>query len=356
VRQIYCTGNALSSDRHLAIAGASARRVAVAPARSIISRWDVSRVKELVQHQKPELIKWEELPTTAPEDLEARVRMGGDVAMQAHREILRRFRPVSGSSADPGELARAAAGLRYIKDQHPHRVSLLAFGLSDPHYLCVSMAGDPIQKLNKRVEAIENRLKKLEYKGMKTTLGFTTEGRLHVISILLIQTGTLLRKAFDLFPREVGDIDNANPAEVNSMMCMGVVSLLSALDSFANLCYDLHETPSDGRSAMLQFNSYGFTSSQDDWVRGYNVKLECLTFNFETETEIKNFFNFANLVKHEFPWIGKVTWREREPRRLDIYDARNPDNGLKHNVICPVYDLIVEMVCELGQTTQHPCD
>eukprot|EP00873_Tetraselmis_striata_P034058 jgi/Tetstr1/454322/TSEL_041241.t1 len=40
------------------------------------------------------------------------------------------------------------------------------------------MAGDPIQKLNKRFDAIENRLKKLEYKGMKTTLGFTTEGRL----------------------------------------------------------------------------------------------------------------------------------------------------------------------------------
>lgn len=189
-----------------------------------------------------------------------------------------------------------------------------------------------------------------DIQGMKTTLGFTTQGRIHVISNLLIQTGTLLRKAFDLFPREVDDIDNANPAELNSMLCIGVVSLLSALDSFANLCYDLHESPTNGgRPSMLQFNTYEFTNSNDDWVRAYKIRLRSITFNVEDDAEVKNFFDFANLVKHEFPWIGKVTERTRQPKRLDIYDSQNTNNGLKHDVICPVYDIIVDMVCELGR-------
>jgi hypothetical protein len=48
--------------------------------------------KERLERQEPELIQPKKLPTTAIEDLEGRIRMGGDVAMQAYRELLRRAR------------------------------------------------------------------------------------------------------------------------------------------------------------------------------------------------------------------------------------------------------------------------
>lgn len=59
-------------------------------------------------------------------------------------------------------------------------------------------------------------------------------------------------------------------------------------------------------------------------------------------------------MKHEFPWIGKVTQRTRHPKLLDIYDSKNTENGLKHNVICPVYDIVIDMVCELGSNHNIP--
>ena len=87
-----------------------------------------------------------------------------------------------------------------------------------------------------------------DVQGMKTTLGFSEAGRIHVLANTTIYAGTLLRKAFCMFP-EINKTENS--AELNSMLCAAAVNLLSVLDAFANLCYDLHETPSPvGRESV----------------------------------------------------------------------------------------------------------
>ena len=197
-----------------------------------------------------------------------------------------------------------------------------------------------------------------DVQGMKTTLGFSEAGRVYILVNTTIYAGSLLRRAFCMFPEAAKHTaenrKNEDIAELNSMLCVATVSLLSVLDAFANLCYDLHETPAPCGRESIQFRSHSFTNTKNEWVRSYQTKLEKDILFSINEGKPLNFFDLANFLKHELPWIGLVQCPENPEKHEDVYDTNN--RGLKCDVLCPVHKMVVSMLCTLAKDLGISCD
>jgi hypothetical protein len=143
----------------------------------------------------------------------------------------------------------------------------------------------------------------------------------------------------------IGRSGKASPAvptdlgQVNGLLFTATVMALSVLDAFASACQEISELPGQHK---VYFERYDFIHSEVAWVQGYQASIAKLVF------EGNGFFDYANRLKHERPWVGSLSTSERTGV-VDVYDSSGM--GYLYSVLVPLYTHIKGMVIRLG--VQH---
>jgi hypothetical protein len=127
--------------------------------------------------------------------------------------------------------------------------------------------------------------------------------------------------------------------QVNGLLFTATVMALSVLDAFASACQEISELPGQQK---VYFERYDFIHSEVAWVQGYQASIAKLAFDGN------GFFDYANRLKHERPWVGSLSMSERTGM-VDVYDSSGM--GYLYGVLVPLYTHIKGMVIRLG--VQH---
>jgi hypothetical protein len=133
---------------------------------------------------------------------------------------------------------------------------------------------------------------------------FTAQGGVAVISNALIRTGITVRECQRemLKPASEGEADagSCSAWAVNGFLVSAATSLQNDLDRIASFC-QFQEPSDDVDTNSVYFRSYTFSTSNFCRISILQSKIAELRFDG------KNFYDTANALKHEFPWVGQVS-------------------------------------------------
>lgn len=96
--------------------------------------------------------------------------------------------------------------------------------------------------------------------------------------------------------------ETSNTSEHNMLIFRVVTGLLSILDMVSRLCDDLAPSVLTNQSDdRIYFHKYNFHESV--WLRIHDLQSRLNLLRFDG----KSFYQIANKLKHEIPWVGRVT-------------------------------------------------
>ena len=164
----------------------------------------------------------------------------------------------------------------------------------------------------------------------------------HAGSIVLLSNALLFAtQPLDQVRHALLDRENRK-AEVNGLLFVATVLLLSVLDGIASLAQRISGLPNQ---TSVYFHSYTFVLSDLVWIQKHQHNISDMTY------ATKSFYEFANYVKHEQPWIGEPSLHPRTYIR-DVYDDEN--KGYYYDVLVVVYKEVKNMVSRLAKQYSQP--
>ncbi len=133
-----------------------------------------------------------------------------------------------------------------------------------------------------------------------------------------------------------------NPWLINGNLYSAASCLKGVLDGLANYCQ--HQVPIEEFVGVeVHFAPYRFQVSEFADLQQDKLRLEALTFGEKT------FHATCNEIKHNGPWVGSVSFPNRETTgnrgRQDLYNK----TGFVHEFMVPAYKHTVSMITKLAR-------
>jgi hypothetical protein len=121
---------------------------------------------------------------------------------------------------------------------------------------------------------------------------FTVAGGVVVVANALIHASGPLDQA----RYALSDLPPAsNSGSLNGLLYVATVMLQSVLDSVASLAQRISDLPGQNK---IYFHDYQFVHSSLVWMSKHQQKINAV------EYDGKRFYDYANFIKHEQPWVG----------------------------------------------------
>lgn len=132
-------------------------------------------------------------------------------------------------------------------------------------------------------------------------------------------------------------------AELNSLLCVSTVMLLSSLDWIASLIERC--IPTSDERIKVYFASYPFLQSGYTWIRSHQKTILDMSFDG------MSFNDFTNFVKHEQPYIGLPSL----VTQTNLYDVVDRD-GIQYvyGILIPAINQAIKIVKHVGATLAQP--
>lgn len=171
---------------------------------------------------------------------------------------------------------------------------------------------------------------------------FSIQGSILVLANALSFVAEPLHQAqISLGKLRAGD----NSAALNGYIYVATVLLQSILDGVASLAQKIQKLPGQ---QDIYFKSYQFIRAEVVWIQPIQKRLRELRYADKT------FFQCADALKHEHPWVGSVS--ERQPDGvLDVYPHSSPQSiGFVYGILDPIYKEVKGIVCRLAKSYGEP--
>jgi hypothetical protein len=196
--------------------------------------------------------------------------------------------------------------------------------IADPHMLsgwrlrCVEMSAPPASQV----------LEDSRTRGMS---GFTMEGGVVILANALVHAAQSLDEARHFLHSKEAE-SGVNNTILNGHLFSATVALYALLDSFAGLANQVTRPRQTGNVYFLdyKFMHSDFRLAIKNQKMILNLKYDKLSFR-----------DYANKVKHECPWVGRVSNDERS-MVLDVYDGVGV--GYVYGILIPIHNALVDMV------------
>jgi hypothetical protein len=167
---------------------------------------------------------------------------------------------------------------------------------------------------------------------------FTKEGGFVVVANSLMYVANPLKQAVSLLNarREVP------AAELNSLLVVSIVMLLSTLDYIASVV-EMHTSTSDA-SIKIYFSEYPFSQREFLWIKDHQKVIRNMTY------DDRSLIPYLHSIKHETPWIGLPSLDTRN----DLYDIEDGDGKrFVYDVMIPAYDVVKTIIVRLANNHFH---
>lgn len=151
--------------------------------------------------------------------------------------------------------------------------------------------------------------------------GFSVDGRCAVLQNIM----QCIIDDSELLKLEVSK-DHPDAFIYNAFIFRTITGIQNILDSVTRLCNDLYPSASRG-DANIYFNSYSFERGEVRKILYFRSKIQGLKFNK------KSFNDIANKLKHELPFVGRVTTSDIFSK-IDIFDS--DDQGFVYDFAMPI--------------------
>lgn len=112
----------------------------------------------------------------------------------------------------------------------------------------------------------------------------------------------------------------------NALVFRVMTGIQNVLDAVARYCEDQYPSTAPKADDRVYFDRYSFDREEVRTIHYLQQKIAVLTFGGKT------FYHMANYLKHEMPWVGRVTISDTA-QKVDILD--NNDIGLVYDMIVP---------------------
>ena len=112
----------------------------------------------------------------------------------------------------------------------------------------------------------------------------------------------------------------------NAMVFRVMTGVQNILDAVARFCEDTYPSAAPRVDDRIYFDRYSFEREEIRTIHYLQKKIAVLAYGGKT------FYDMANYVKHEMPWVGRVTASD-SAQKEDILDERN--HGLVYDMIVP---------------------
>ena len=133
---------------------------------------------------------------------------------------------------------------------------------------------------------------------------------------------------------------------LNSQLYVSTLLLQSVLDGVACLCQKVSQLPGQGN---IYFDRYPFVHSEVVWVAVHQRKINALVYDGVP------FYQFANRLKHERPWVGAVSCNgccPGAPESLGVHDGAGV--CYLYGVLIPAYKAATEVIARLCRQFRQP--
>jgi hypothetical protein len=125
----------------------------------------------------------------------------------------------------------------------------------------------------------------------------------------------------------------------NALIFRVVTEVRNILDSVARYCENLYPSAAyTANNGDINFFTYTFERTEVQKIHYLQFKMKDLKYDGQS------FTHFANKLKHEYPWIGRVTTSD-ECFKTDILDKSNI--GFVHDFTVPIVDYTVNIIAIL---------
>ena len=170
--------------------------------------------------------------------------------------------------------------------------------------------------------------------------GFTPQGGVAVLNNSMEAVGCCIRNA----ERELC-IAQPSLWLINGNLYSAASCLKGILDGLANYCQQQAHLE-EFTDVEVHFAPYRFQVSEFADLQADKIRLEALTFGE------KSFHAACNELKHNGPWIGNVSFPNRETvgnrGRLDVYNK----TGFVHEFMVPAYKFTCSMLSKLARSAR----
>ena len=151
-------------------------------------------------------------------------------------------------------------------------------------------------------------------------LGFTKQGRGAVIK-------NIMQYVIDDTEQLKLEVTKGGEAFIyNALVFRVMTGIQNVLDAVARYCDDQYPSAAPKADDRVYFDRYSFEREEVRTIHYLQQKIAVLSFRGKT------FYDMANYLKHEMPWVGRVTISDTA-QKVDILD--NNDIGLVYDMIVP---------------------
>ena len=121
----------------------------------------------------------------------------------------------------------------------------------------------------------------------------------------------------------------------NALVFRVMTGIQNVLDAVARYCEDQYPSAAPKVDDRVYFDRYSFEREEVRTIHYLQQKIAVLTFGGKT------FYHMANYLKHEMPWVGRVTISD-SAQKVDILD--NNDIGLVYDMIVPAVNYTMSCI------------
>eukprot|EP00798_Chlamydomonas_sp_ICE-L_P009310 gene9310-16443_t len=183
---------------------------------------------------------------------------------------------------------------------------------------------------------------------MRGPVDFTCDGAVMVVANALLCSSASLQQAYHILPTlNSGD----NTAVLNASLYSAAVLMQSTMDAVDSVCNKLADNPIQGN---IYFHSYAFKHTETRWVAQVQKELPHPLYRG------MSFYDFANKLKHEQPWVGQVgKWINEEDKLIGKYDGvlgiyDTDGTCFLYGILIPVYKYLVAVCSRLCKQCHVP--
>lgn len=187
-----------------------------------------------------------------------------------------------------------------------------------------------VQQFRQRRE----RIPRVEPSRDGATKGLSREGHFAIIAHAIDLIGDVIT---DLESELVKESREMDVFSINACIASAAVQLTNVLDMVACFCNSIEPTKD---SSNVYFRTFSFILSATQFIEIYKRQIQT-----ELLWEGKNFFEIANQLKHQLPYLGMPQISEKTGT-IDVWDGAHC--GIVFGVLVRVYQIAATIVCRLN--------